>query len=142
MAGDLPSILRSLAIDTEKRIRPERCIFERTLGGSEFHYKVPNGRPRVIAWANIRATGRKQDMPKRPCAIVNIKGDLVKADVFGLVFHANANWGHKGPGEWQGVIYEIGDAGYQGVLCALSVAAEECLRRAGFPIGAPPPRPS
>ena len=132
------NILSSLSVDTKKQISPHGCILGPTKKGTKYHYIIPNGKPRVIAWASIKTKGRRADIVMKPCVTVGITGGLLnKGDptICKLRWNPNANFVSMrkgGSGIWQGVIYAINDKGYQLVLYALIMAAKECLRRAGL----------
>lgn len=137
VSSDLLAMLSSLAAETNKKIGSQKCQFGPTKGGSIFHYVVLGGKPPVIAWAEIRTIGRLVDKPRRPCAIVGIKGDLLnenESEAEGLAWKPNAGFQKQeqgGLGEWHGVTYSIGDSGYGLILDGLVAAAGESLRRAG-----------
>lgn len=131
---ELLGILIALARDVEKQIKPYQCVFESTKERSGYHYRIPNGKPPVISWAGTRKIGRREDLVKRPCVRVGIKGNLLNSTdsvISNLQWKSDSNWGPEGPGEVHVTIYGLNDKGYKLVLYALVMAAKECLKRSG-----------
>jgi len=134
---ELFEILRNLAADVTIDISPYACIIEATKEGTAFHFRIPRGKPTVIAFEHIKKIGRRADVPRRPCVTVGIRGDLLTgSSVSGSGFDCKPNASYRsardgGPGEWQIAVYETGDTHYRQAVRALAAAARECLRRAG-----------
>ncbi len=64
--------------DTQGKIKPYKCIFERTKKGTGFHYRVPDGKPSVIAWSGLFTRGHRGE--NKPCVLVGIKGSLLDSN--------------------------------------------------------------
>ncbi|MEE9201840.1 MAG: hypothetical protein V3U31_01435 [Dehalococcoidia bacterium] len=136
VAVALFGILYNLAVEVETTIKPYHCALEALEKSAGLHYRVPDGKPSVIAFAHIFTTGRMKDNPKRPCIAVNIVPHLLTKDeatACKLEWKEKAHW--RVDGEWQGAIYQMNDERYVLVLRALVTAAQESLRRAGLPKG-------
>ena len=136
LASSLSDICGNLVADVNKQVGLVKCQFGPTLGGTGYHFAVSSGKPRVIAWVGFRTRGIQTDNPKRPCVVVGIRGDLLAkhgALARGLVWNPNANFVSQragGNGEWHGVTYKVGDAGYQAILYGVQAAAVESITRA------------